>query len=111
MINNNNKEIYILNSKYNYNSLKEIYENLLTLNKIPKGNLKNYIIKKKFTQINNSSVSKYECDYVIYNLSNSKEYLKIEDLNNGICCLIENDYSIINNINSNMNLPIFFYKN
>lgn len=111
MINNNNKEIYILNSKYNYNSLKEIYENLLTLNKIPKGNLKNYIIKKKFTQINNSIVSKYECDYIIYNLSNSNEYLKIEDLNNIICYLIENNYSIINNINSNINLPVFFYKN
>ena len=91
--------------------LKEVYENLLILNKIPKGNLKNYIIKKKFTQINNSSVYKYECDYIIYNLTNSKEYLKIEDLNNIICYLIENNYSIINNINSNINLPIFFYKN
>lgn len=37
--------------------------------------------------------------------------MKIEDLNNIICYLIENDYSIINNINSNINLPVFFYKN
>jgi len=44
-------------------------------------------------------------------LSNSNEYLKIEDLNNIICYLIENNYSIINNINSNINLPVFFYKN
>jgi len=44
--NNNNREIYTLNSKHNYDSFKEVYENLLTLNKIPKGKLKNYVIKK-----------------------------------------------------------------
>lgn len=109
--NNNNREIYTLNSKHNYDSFKEVYENLLTLNKIPKGKLKNYVIKKKLTQINDSTISKHDCNYIIYNLSNNNEYLKIEDLNLIICYLIENDYSIINNINSNINLPIFFYKN
>lgn len=107
----NNKEIYTINTKYNYNSLKNIYEKLIIINKIPKGKLKNYIITEKIRKIDNSTVSKYDCNYTIYNLLNNKENLKIEDLNELICYLIENDYSIINKLNSNINLPIFFYKN
>lgn len=110
-------ESYNLFSENFYDNLSEEYYQIITINKMPNGNLKNYIKKIAIKNIStdNPKNTNY-CSYaissnILYNNNNKLSICTTDNINEIYEFLINNNYNINNELNKclklNDNLKIF----
>ena len=81
-----------------YNTEYKQYNKIITLNKLPIGPLKNYIIIKPFNQLSSFKQHSQNCIIGIKNPSNTTELLTVDDISYFLILLSKFNYTINYNL-------------
>jgi hypothetical protein len=100
--------LYTLQSKPFYDSFKECYRKVITINKEPTGPLKTYTKRVSPPKLSpfkerNICCPESSCIHIIMSLTNPNEYLCVDDVPNLFSYLIDNGYTIDTSITKMMN--------